>query len=169
MVEEKLKLLSEWKKRIRKSQKAHYKDAERLKRHKLYLGIPTVILTSLVTAGVFTSISETEYTASIDINPLLVGLISVIATILASLQTFLNYSENKEKHLNAARRLSSLKKEVQQNIITIEKTPERLNQFIDYVRIKWEEIINEAPLISSSNFDRFFRKKNNSKNEVVEE
>ncbi len=161
-----MKLLVEWQKRIRKSQKAHYKDAERLKKNKLYLGIPTVILTSLVSAGVFTSISETEYSGSIDINPLLVGLISVIATVLVSLQTFLNYSEKKEKHLNAARRLSSLKKEVQQNIVTLEKTPESLNQFIHEIRIKWEEIINEAPLISPSNFNRFFRKKNNSKNEI---
>lgn len=164
-MEEQMKLLSEWQKRIRKSQKAHYKDAERLKKNKLYLGIPTVILTSLVSVGVFTSISESQHSGFIEVNPLLVGLISVIATVLASLQTFLNYSENKEKHLNAARRLSSLKKEVQQNIVTIEKTPERLNLFIEEVRVKWEEIINEAPLISPSNFNRFFQKKNDSKKE----
>lgn len=160
-MEQQMKLLEEWQKRIRKAQKAHYKDAERLKRNKLFLGIPTVILTSLVTAGVFTSMNENIEV--IRINPLVIGLISVIATILASLQTFLNYSENKEKHLNAARRLSSLKKEVQQNIVTIEKTPETLNGFIDEVRIKWEEIINEAPLISSSIFDRYFRTKKKSK------
>ncbi|MDH7445653.1 SLATT domain-containing protein [Aquimarina sp. 2201CG14-23] len=161
-MEEQMRLLQEWQQRIRKSQKAHYQDAERLKRNKLYLGIPTVILTSLVSAGVFTSMNDSGDT--IQVNPLFIGLISVLATILVSLQTFLNYAENKEKHLNAARRLSSLKKEVQQNIITIEKTTETLNVFIEEVRLKWEEIINEAPLISSANFDRFFRKKNTTKN-----
>ena len=165
-MDEQMKLLTEWQKRIRKAQKAHYKDAERLKRNKLLLGIPTVILTSLISAGIFTSMSENGNIDTIFINPLFIGLISILATILASLQTFLNYSENKEKHLNAARRLSSLKKEVQQNIITIEKTTEILNQFIEEVRIKWEEIINEAPLISPSNFERFFKKENNSKSKI---
>ena len=158
-MEKQMKLLEEWQKRIRKSQKAHYKDAERLKRNKLLLGIPTVVLTSIVSAGVFTSISDGSYSGNIEINPLIIGLLSVLVTILASLQTFLNYSEKKEKHLNAARRLSSLKKEVQQNMVTIEKTPEYLNQFIEEVRMKWEEIINEAPLVSSSNFKKFFTKK----------
>jgi hypothetical protein len=161
-MQEQMKLLEGWQKRIRKSQKAHYKDAERLKRNKLYLGIPTVILTSLVTAGVLTSVVESQ-NGLIKVDPLLIGLISMLATIFASLQTFLNYSENKEKHLNAARRLSSLKKEVQQNIVTLEKTPESLNLFIEEVRIKWEEIINEAPLVSASNFDRFFNRKNRTK------
>jgi len=161
-MQEQLKLLEDWQRRIRKAQKAHYKDAERFNRYKLYLGIPTVVLTSLVSAGIFTSLDGTH--ESIELDPLLIGLISVVATILASLQTFLNYSENKEKHLNAARRLSSLKKEVQQNIITLNKTPATLNIFIEEVRLKWEEIINEAPLVSRRNFKRFFGKKNESKN-----
>ncbi len=44
-MEAQLKLLEEWRKRKRTSQKAHYKDAERLKRNKLLLGVPTVSLT----------------------------------------------------------------------------------------------------------------------------
>ncbi len=124
-MQEQMKLLEEWQKRIRKAQKAQYKDAERLKRNKLYLGIPTVVLASIVSAGVFTSTSE-GHNQLVQIDPLVIGFISMVAAILASLQTFLNYSENKEKHLNAARRLSSLKKEVQQNIITLEKTPKIL-------------------------------------------
>ena len=65
--------------------------------------------------------------------------------------------------MNAARKLSSLKKEVQQNLITLEKSDEVYNEFILYVRTKWDEIINEAPLISKSNFMNFFEKKKNKK------
>jgi hypothetical protein len=161
-MEEKVKLLEEWKKRIRNAQKAHYKDAEKLKRNKMLLGLPTVILTTVVGTSVFASINQSsDYDNTY--YPIVVGILSITAAILASLQTFLNYSEKSEKHLNAARKLSSLKKEVQQNLITLEKSDEVYNEFILYVRTKWDEIINEAPLISKSNFMNFFEKKKNKK------
>ncbi|MDY8135695.1 SLATT domain-containing protein [Aquimarina sp. 2201CG5-10] len=162
-MEEKIELLEEWYKRIRNAQRGHYKDAEGLKRNKKLLGLPTVILSTLVGTSVFASLADSSSTGGMYIHPIIIGMLSLLAAIFASLQTFLNYSEKSEKHLNAARKLSSLKKEIQQNLITLERTPENLNEFIIYIRKKWDEIINEAPLISRNNFSKFFENKKKPK------
>ncbi|WP_282014041.1 SLATT domain-containing protein [Marinifilum flexuosum] len=158
-MEEKTNLLRNWKKRIKKAQKAHYKDAHRLKRNKMLIGIPTVVLTTLVGTGIFASLENSGPEDIVYIHPVVLGILSLFASILASLQTFLNYSEKSEKHLGAARKLSSLKKEIQHNLITIEQSSIEMNEFIQHVREKWDEIINEAPLVSEKNRLLYYEKK----------
>ncbi len=162
-MEEKINLLKNWKKRIKKAQRAHYKDAHRLKRNKKLIGIPTVILTTIVGTGIFASLQNSSPHDTIYIHPIILGVLSLFASILASLQTFLNYSEKSEKHLNAARKLSSLKKEIQHNLVTLKDYPAEIDEFIQKIREKWEDIINEAPLVSNKNRVQYFEKNNNGK------
>lgn len=162
-MEEKIILLKKWKKRIKKAQKAHYDDAHRLARNRKILGVPTVILTTLVGTAIFANLKNSHTEDEVYTYYIILGLLSISASILASLQTFLNYSEKSEKHLNAARRLSSLKKEIQHNVITLNESPERINEFLNYIREKWDEIINEAPLVSNKNAILFYKNKKKKK------
>ena len=137
------KLLKDWYVRIRIAQRGHYQDASQLKRRNHFLGIPVVILATVVGAGVFTSIEDIGSYAKI-----VTGLLSLLAAILASLQTFLNYAEKSEKHLNAARRLTGLKKEIEEILTVYRDNEEKIVESISYVRNNWEEITNTAPLIT---------------------
>ena len=147
------KLLKDWYVRIRIAQRGHYQDASQLKRKNHFLGIPVVILATVVGAGVFTSI-ETNPSLYTQITT---GLLSLLAAILASLQTFLNYSEKSEKHLNAARRLTGLKKEIEEILTVYKDNEEKIVESVSYIRNTWEEITNTAPLISDKHFEKFFR------------
>lgn len=149
-----IQLLKDWYVRIRIAQKGHYQDASQLKRRNRLLGIPVVILTTIVGAGVFASIEKDPSIYA----QLATGLLSLLAATLASLQTFLNYAEKSEKHLNAARKLSGLKKEIEETLIIQMDDKERIMEFVPYVRKIWEEITNEAPLISEKNFKTNFEK-----------
>ncbi|OAB78187.1 SLATT domain-containing protein [Cochleicola gelatinilyticus] len=163
-MEEKIDLLKKWKKRIKKAQRAHYKDAHRLKRHKMLIGIPTIIFTTLVSTGIIASLESSNPGDAEYFHPIILGCLGLCASILASLQTFLNFSEKSEKHLNAARKLSSLKKEVQHHLIILKESPDTINDFIQHVREKWDEIINEAPLVSKRNALLYYHKDEQKRN-----
>jgi hypothetical protein len=70
------------------------------------LGIPAVTLSAVAGATIFASVgSDLNLFAVIG-----VGLISLLAAVLAALQTFLGYSERAEKHRVAATRYNDLKR-----------------------------------------------------------
>lgn len=55
-------------------------------------------------------------------------------------------------------KLSSLKKEIEQNIVLLSSDEEKLSSFIERIRTEWDNITTEAPLISQKTFERNFRK-----------
>ena len=82
----------------------------------------------------------------------------MLAAALASLQTFLNYSEQSAKHLDAATKLSSLKKEIEEKIVFFEYSEEGIEKYIQGLRERWTQITNEAPLISKQSYEKSFEK-----------
>ncbi len=154
MPNEKINLLENWHRRIRIAQAAHYQEANRFRKRHYWLGVPVVVLSTTVGTGVFASLSDKELPEMLTI---FLGLISIAAAVLASLQTFLNYSERSSKHLKVATALSSLKKETEENLVLLRDDQGRLDSYIRYVRQKWEDIINGAPLISERVFKENFR------------
>ncbi|HSD48490.1 MAG TPA: SLATT domain-containing protein [Actinomycetota bacterium] len=94
------KLLSEWGHRAAAAQHAHYVLAARLRRSNLWLGIPTVVISAVVGTSLFATLAQ----EGADIpNALraIVGTLSVLAAILAALQTFLRFAERSERHVVA--------------------------------------------------------------------
>lgn len=89
------KVLNEWYRRVAVTQAAHYYSADSFKNRKYWLGVPTVILTTLVGTSVFMTISQDSTQTWVK---MCLGLASVLAALLASLQTFLGDSERSEKH-----------------------------------------------------------------------
>ena len=82
-----------------KASNSHYDMAERAKiRHKR-LGIPVTVLTAIVGTAIFATLSSQTHNLRIQIAT---GLLSLTATVLAALQTFLNYSDQSAQHKSAA-------------------------------------------------------------------
>ena len=91
-------------------QLSHYEAAKPLSSLNNKLGIPVVILTTFVGTTVFATV-EKEASGWLKI---IVGLISVLSAVLASLQTFLQFSERAEKHRSTAARAGALRREIEQ-------------------------------------------------------
>src|SRR5262245_21153015 len=103
-------VLYEWYQRVVVTQRAHYLSADHFGKKKYWLGIPAVVLSTLVGTSVFATVQkQPELWLQIS-----VGLASVAAALLTSLQTFLGYAERAEKHRLAAAKYGALGRELEQ-------------------------------------------------------
>ena len=87
-------LLTDWFRRARESQFIHYECGTWFSRLNYWLGIPAIVLSSAVGTAVFASLDASTSGA----QRIVVGLISIFAAVLASLQTFMRFSERAERH-----------------------------------------------------------------------
>lgn len=111
MHEDFMALLERWRDQLDRYQAAHYLSAEHCRRINNWLGIPVIVCTAVVGSTVFAALSH-AFGDSIWIK-IALGFLSLTAAVLASLQTFLKYSERAEKHFAAHRQFSRLKREVE--------------------------------------------------------
>lgn len=143
-----IRLLEKWRKRIRAAHKAHYADACKLDKKHMKLGIIVVSLSTLVSTSSFGYFYMENDNITIQV---VAFLLSFAATILAALQTFLNYNEKRTAHIIASTQLSSLKKRIEE-VSTVEKDYKKLTMFIHEVRYEWDMITKIAPLLTQKAF-----------------
>jgi hypothetical protein len=136
-------LLIEWYRRTVLSQQSHFYAATHYKRLNYLLGIPVVILSAIVGTSSFTAL-ETETTQTLKI---LVGLTSVFAAVLASLQTFLRYAEQKEKHRVAGARYGALRRRIEQLLVTSSISEQELQTELNDLRKTQDSVSADAPEI----------------------
>ena len=131
-------VINDWYKRVAVTQRAHYSSADRFGRRKYWLGIPAVILSTLVGTSVFASLLKQP-------DPWLqitLGFASVAAAVLASLQIFLGYSERAEKHRIAGAKYGALGRELEQlRSLGRDPTPEEMSA----VRKRLDDLAVESP------------------------
>jgi len=97
--EDLLKKAKDYRWYAQKASNSHYDMAERAEiRHKR-LGIPVTVLTAIVGTAIFATLSSPTRSLWMQIAT---GLLSLTATVLAALHTFLNYSEEPAQHKSAA-------------------------------------------------------------------
>lgn len=104
-------LLIRWRNQLDRYQAAQYLSAEHCRRTNNWLGIPVIVCTAIVGSTVFAALSD-AFGDSIWIK-ISLGFLSLTAAVLASLQTFLKYSERAEKYVAGNRQFSELKGEVE--------------------------------------------------------
>jgi hypothetical protein len=104
-------LLKQWWYRANINQQAHYLAGLRFAWLNRFLGIPTVILTAIVGTAVFASLTEGQVSPEWQIAA---GLLSILATVLAALQTFLGYSERAANHRRASAEFGAIRREIEQ-------------------------------------------------------
>jgi len=102
-------LAKNWLPRVRASQRMHYRCSNHFTLLNRLLGIPATVLSALVGASVFASITKQ---ASPDMK-LLAGFASLFTTILVALQTHLGYSDRAERHRQAGAGYGSIKRDIE--------------------------------------------------------
>lgn len=136
-------LLRRWLKRARENVFAHLAAAEMCSKRHHYLGVPAAILAAVVGTTVFASLDSV-------VDPwvkIAVGLTSILAAVLAALQTFLRFAERAERHRVVAGQYSSIRRHIEQ-LLTLGGP--NLGQEVSAIRISLDELSLEAPNVTPS-------------------
>jgi hypothetical protein len=96
--------ITEYQNRAYVTRRSHYLASSLAEQKNFWLGIPVVIITALVGTSIFGTLQDNP-SAYIKIA---VGVLSISATILAALQTYLGFSEKSAKHKEAGARYAAL-------------------------------------------------------------
>ena len=131
-------VLDDWYQRVAVTQRAHYLSADYFGARKYWLGIPAVILSTLVGTSVFATVQK-QPSLWLQIS---VGLASVAAALLASLQTFLGYAERAEKHRIAGAKYGALGRELEQ-LLSSGTAPSQ--EVISEMRKRLDDLAVESP------------------------
>ena len=142
-------LLLKWIRRARESQASHYDMADRLNRRARWLGVSVIGITSLIGTSVFLSLVTTAVSSALR---LIVGMTSVVAAVLAALQTFLRYAERAEQHRAAGARYGSVRRKLE--AIYAGDADARDGHYLRSVRDDLDRIAEDVPNVPSAVFRR---------------
>lgn len=146
---DKCELLKHWTFRVHRVQIGHYEAGRIFELRHFWLGVPAVVLSTLVGTAVFASLGRFADDNALLWAKITIGLLSVIAAVLVSLQTFLRYAEQAENHKNAGAKYAHIKHKLE--MLTV-LTPESDDQFraeLDTIELEWNKIREESPNIPS--------------------
>jgi hypothetical protein len=133
--------------------KTHFAVANKLSSLNMALGIPVVVLTTLVGTSVFATLQETVNTRM----RIFAGLAIVLAAVLASLQTFLSSAERAEKNWAAAEMWSAIRREITEMLAlhpAHKATRDDPKKYLDELRARMDEVAKESPGMSNHLFAR---------------
>lgn len=135
-------LLAEWEVRIRRAQRAHFEAATALERAHFAIGIPLVILSTVVGSSVFASLQQqTDVRITIA-----VGVASVLTAILAGVQTFLRFAERAERHRVVAAKFGVLRKDIEVLRVRTFDQKEREAATVE-LKERWNELSEGSPTV----------------------
>ncbi len=132
--------------------------AGRLSSYNLWLGVPVVVLATFVGTSVFATIQEKVDTKL----RIIVGGISVLAAVLASLQTFLRFAERAEQHRVAAEKWASIRREIDELLRLYPSYPpasgDDPQKYLHELRKRMDGVATESPQMAERAWLRAQRK-----------
>jgi conflict system pore-forming effector with SLATT domain len=147
--------LRDWESRASAAAEVHFQVAEDLSKWNISLGIPVVVLSAIVGTGVFATLTQ-NVDAGIRIAA---GTISVIAAVLASVQTFLRFGERSERHRHAAERWSAIRREIEKARALPPEQVGDPKQLLDDVQARMDEAGDKSPAMPNRRWARALAKR----------
>jgi hypothetical protein len=141
-------LLGEWHRRVYAAQSAHYASADLFRKLNYAVGVPTIVFASIVGTAIFAGLEKDTPRA------FAVAAASIIAAVLAGLQTFLRFSERAIQHATAADWYSAIRREIEQILHLPVKCRGGAKDCLDEVRKEMNRASQDAPELSV----RFWRR-----------
>jgi hypothetical protein len=133
-------LVLAWIKRARESQIRHYTMADRLTACGRRLGLAVIGITAATGTSAFLSLVATAVSPDVRI---VIGMTSMSAAVLASLQTFLRYGERAELHRRAGAQYGAVRRRLEA-IHATDPCAHDIRE-IDAVRDELDQIAQNAP------------------------
>ena len=157
-------LFRRWQKQLFTRQIGHTKAERRYNKIYYILGIPTTILTSVVSTGILATFRNCDTCSSNASNStttdsslcandewirLFIGLVGLIATVLTACMTYLDAGGQREKHKNAVDSYSGLSRQIDATLRTSSILRGDPLATINEVQTKFDGIVKDSPSISS--------------------
>jgi hypothetical protein len=146
--------LRDWERRCAAAAEVHFQTAEYLGRWNLWLGIPVVVLSAIVGTSLFATLSK-------DVNVgirIAAGIVSVIAAVLASVQTFLRFGARSEQHRVAAERWSAIRREIEKALCLPPELAGSPKELLDDVNAHMDDAADKAPAMPDRRWKRALAK-----------
>lgn len=134
-------LLTDWFRRARESQFIHYECGVWYSRLNYLLGIPSIVLSTVVGTAIFASF-ETSATGA---ERIVIGLLSIISAVLASLQTFLRFSERAEHHRSTGSGYGAVRRSLEYLKTFPPNDEDNIKQSLKEIKEQMDELAKEAP------------------------
>jgi hypothetical protein len=147
-------LAHEWGTRAAAAQHAHYYLATNLRRRNLALGIPVVILSAIVGTSLFASLAASTESFPLRMR-LAVGTVSLLAAVLAAIQTFLRFAERSERHAQAADWYSAIRREIDELLALPPEKRGESRRTLDGLRKEFNKAGQTYPEIGETTWHRF--------------
>lgn len=137
-------LLEDWHLRATTAQFGHQTRAEQTRTRSIQFGLPVVILTTLVGTSAFATFNDTTSNEA----KVLVGTVSILAAVLAGIQTFLGYSQVAERHRIAATRYATLRRGIEVALTRHDAS------LVDSIRSEMDKIGGASPQIGTKVWEK---------------
>jgi len=145
-------LLQDWRTRVYAAQSAYYETAEQLHRQNYWLGIPVIVVSSVVGTAVFADWSKEG------VLKWAVGSVSIAAAILASLQTFLKFGENATLHGAAADWFAAIRRDIDEVLALPAELRGHPKHCLDMIRQEINRAGQKSPELSERLWRRTARR-----------
>ncbi len=144
-------LLEDWHKRCYAAQSAHYASADLFRLLNYLVGIPAVAFASIVGTAIFASLDRTDTSRTVT---LWVASTSILAAVLAGLQTFLRFPERAARHASAGDWYSAIRRDIEQTRHLPVESRGKAKDCLDRIRKEMNRVVQDAPELSARNWKR---------------
>lgn len=148
-IQKKEEILKGWLRGLRILQKGNFTAATYYGKLGKRFGVPVVITTSIVSSAIFATLGNSQCREI----QIIAGFISILATILASLQTFLGYAERSSSHKEAAVGYGELRTETQILLTCDLAAVPNLDERIESIRTRWNALDKSSPTLPASIYE----------------
>lgn len=123
--------------RLRDAQRGHYIASDYYRRLHYGIGVPLIVATTVVSSSLLVDTAQAR--------PWALGL-SIVAAVLAAVQTFLRPDERSERHRAAATAYGALKRDVEIALLQQKDAAAQAAVLVE----KWESVAATAPVTPQS-------------------
>ena len=132
-------LLEDWHKRVYAAQSAHYAAADLFRLLNYVVGVPAVVFSSIVGTALFAGLEHDSP------RTLAVASASILAAVLAGLQTFLRFPERAAQHATAADWYSAIRRDIEETLHLPVESRGKAKDSLDSVRKEMNRAGQDAP------------------------
>ena len=134
-------LLGDWRNRAYASQTGYYIMADRFGRRNYLLGIPVVVVSSIVGTAIFATLKD-DVGVFVRVT---VGTISILAAVLASLQTFLRFAERASVHAAGGAWYSAIRRDIESTLALPRELRGDPKVYVDSIRKEMNKVAQKSP------------------------
>jgi hypothetical protein len=141
---------------VRISHKAHRRAAAAFDRRATWLGVMTVIVTTVAGTTFFSS-GATGNSVALKV---VAGALSIGAAVLSALQVALKYGDRCAAHAAAGHAYGILRRDTEELLATVDESvdPGLFHEALKAIRRRWNEVDEGAPHVPQEMYDRVVRK-----------